>query len=144
VNALQSRVDEFNSRYPVGTPVLAYPDCRPVDDENATRLLTRTRSRASVLEGHTAVVWVDGHSACINLTHIDPFQSWDTSAEASAARWVPTNPRPLCRDFQKKPDPAAYWCASCGWNEDMHGNEVRRTAIAKALKCLPQGGEVSR
>lgn len=137
---LQSRVDEFNARYPVGTPVLAYPGGRPEDFPSDPRLLTRTRSTASILGGHTAVVWVDGHSACIALTHVDAFESWDASAEASAARWVPNNPRPLCRDFQKKPDPAAYWCATCGWNEDMHGNEVRRTAIAKALKCLPGGG----
>jgi hypothetical protein len=68
---LQRRVDDFNARYSVGTPVLAYPGCRPEDDRNATRLVTRTRSKASVLGGHTDVVWVDGHSACIALSHVD-------------------------------------------------------------------------
>lgn len=63
--------DEFNSQYPVGTPVVAYPGFRPEDDPSGTRLVTRTRSRASVLGGHTDVVWVDGHGACISLTHID-------------------------------------------------------------------------
>lgn len=137
---LQSRVDEFNARYRVGTPVLAYPGCRPEDDKTATRLLTRTRSKATVLEGHTPVVWVDGHSACIALTHVDPFRATDTGPEASAARNVPQNPNPLCRDFQPKPEPAEFWCANCRWNKPMHDDEARRTAIAKALECLPDGG----
>ncbi|BBC30068.1 hypothetical protein SGFS_013620 [Streptomyces graminofaciens] len=62
---------EFNALYPVGTPVLAYPGARPEDDSNDERLITRTRSRASVLGGHTDVVWVEGHSACIALSHVD-------------------------------------------------------------------------
>lgn len=133
-------VEEWNARYPVGTPVFAYPGARPEDDPSGERLLTRTRSKAEVLGGHTDVVWVDGHGACIALTHVDPFRATDISAEASAARWVPKNPRPLCRDFQQKPDPAAYWCANCGWNERMHADEARRAAIAEALKCLPEAG----
>lgn len=32
----------------------------------------RTRSAASVLSGHTAVVWVTGHAACIALAHVQP------------------------------------------------------------------------
>ncbi|MET9704895.1 hypothetical protein [Streptomyces griseus] len=64
--------ERWNAQYPVGTPVYAYPGCRPEDDPKCTRLTTRTRSAASVLGGHTAVVWVEGHSACISLTHVDP------------------------------------------------------------------------
>ncbi|WP_435285171.1 hypothetical protein [Streptomyces bacillaris] len=64
--------DKWNSLHPVGTPVTAYPGFRPEDDPKCTRLVTRTRSTASVLGGHTAVVWVEGHSACISLTHVDP------------------------------------------------------------------------
>jgi hypothetical protein len=72
--------DQFNERYPIGTPVIAYPGCRPqypneIPCGACPRLDTRTRSRASVLGGHTAVVWVDGHGACIALTHIDPVTS---------------------------------------------------------------------
>ncbi|MEU4967840.1 hypothetical protein [Streptomyces smyrnaeus] len=63
--------DEFNARYPVGTRVVAYPGARPEDVANATRIDTTTRSQATVLGGHTDVVWVHGHSACIALTHID-------------------------------------------------------------------------
>lgn len=134
---LQRRVDEFNARYPVGTPVLAYPGFRPEDDRDARRLVTRTRSKATVLSGHTDVVWVDGHSACITLTHIDPFRATDTSPEARAARWAPRNPNELCQDFHPKPEPSEFWCATCGWNEGMHGDEAAQTAIAEALKCLP-------
>lgn len=79
---LQRRVDEFNARYPVGTPVLAYPGARPEDHGDVTRLVTRTRSKATVLGGHTDVVWVDGHSACIALTHIDVIPN-PTAEEAS-------------------------------------------------------------
>lgn len=63
--------DEWNARYPIGTPVLAYPGCRPEDDCDDERLVTCTRSKAEVLGGHTDVVWVDGHDSCISLTHID-------------------------------------------------------------------------
>ncbi|GAA0637641.1 hypothetical protein GCM10009535_12600 [Streptomyces thermocarboxydovorans] len=29
--------EQFNARYPVGTPVFAYPGCRPEDDPNDNR-----------------------------------------------------------------------------------------------------------
>ncbi|MFM9589815.1 hypothetical protein ACKI1J_15170 [Streptomyces scabiei] len=62
---------EFNALYEVGVPVFAYPGGRPEDFPSDPRLVTRTRSKASVLGGHTDVVWVDGHSACIALSHVD-------------------------------------------------------------------------
>lgn len=58
-----------------------------------------------------------------------------TAAER-ASRNVPANPRPLCRDFTAKPSPAEFWCATCGWNEPMHDDEVSRTAIATELDRL--------
>lgn len=64
----------WNDQHPVGTPVVAYPGARPEFDRNATRIVTKTRSAAQVLSGHTPVVWVDGHDACIALTHIDPIE----------------------------------------------------------------------
>ncbi|MFF2502133.1 hypothetical protein ACFVTY_01870 [Streptomyces sp. NPDC058067] len=70
LNGLHREAAEFNARYPVGTPVNAYPGCRP-EYGPGERIETVTRSRASVLSGHTAVVWVEGHSACIALSHID-------------------------------------------------------------------------
>ena len=71
---------EFNSLYPIGTPVIAYPACRPEDCPNDTRLVTRTRSLAQVLGGHTDVVWVDGHDSCIALDHIDVIGEGDLKA----------------------------------------------------------------
>lgn len=63
--------EQFNALYPVGTPVVAYPDCRPEDDPTDERIETTTRSQATLLGGHTDVVWVHGHGACIALTHVD-------------------------------------------------------------------------
>ena len=63
--------DQFNGLFPIGTPVFAYPGALPEDAADAERLVTRTCSKAKVLGGHTAVVWVKGHGACIALTHID-------------------------------------------------------------------------
>lgn len=78
---------EFNARYKVGTLVFAYPGCRPEDYPNDRRLVTRTRSQASLLGGHTDVVWVDGHSSCIALSHVDPVSEpvWQAAKEAEAA-----------------------------------------------------------
>jgi hypothetical protein len=86
---------EFNSRYPVGTPVLAYPGIRP-EDGPGERLVTCTRSVAQVLGGHTDVVWVDGHGACIALTHID----------------VIAEPEPEWR-HQDHCDPRTSGCCAC-------------------------------
>jgi hypothetical protein len=58
------------------------------------------------------------------------------SPEARAARNVPNNPRPLCRGFTPKPEPAAFWCATCGWNQPMHDDETERAAIAAELARL--------
>ncbi|MGW6578939.1 hypothetical protein ACWF76_05945 [Streptomyces globisporus] len=68
----KAEADRWNAANPVGSLVVAYPGCRPEDDPKAERLFTRTRTKASVLGGHTAVVWVEGHGACISLTHVDP------------------------------------------------------------------------
>lgn len=67
----QVQADAWNLAHPVGTPVIAYPDARPEDFPNDPRIVTSTRSKATVLGGHTAVVWVHGHSACIALSHVD-------------------------------------------------------------------------
>lgn len=70
---------EFNARYPVGTPVLAYPGARPEDGANDETLITRIRSQAQVVSSGTDVVWVDGHGAYIALTHVDPVteEEWE-------------------------------------------------------------------
>lgn len=130
---------DFNTRYPIGTPVAAYPLTRPEDNqpEFFERLITRTRSEAWTLGHGTPVVKVDGYTGGIDLAHVDPFPALGGGEEAAAARNTPRNPNPLCQDFQAQPEPAAFWCAACRWNEPMHDNEAARTAIAEALKCLP-------
>lgn len=59
--------DRWNQRYPVGTPVDAYPGARW--DEP---LHTRTRTPAWRLWHGASVVSVDGYAGGICLTHIDP------------------------------------------------------------------------
>jgi hypothetical protein len=74
-----STAAEFNARYPIGTPVVAYPGCRPEDRPSTVkRLITRTRSEAWNLASGAPVVMVDGHAGGIALTHIDPFPVWDS------------------------------------------------------------------
>ncbi|MEU6543960.1 hypothetical protein [Streptomyces sp. NPDC046859] len=94
--------DTFNARYPVGTPVFAYPGARPEDFPNDRRLVTRTRSKASVLGGHTDVVWVDGHSACIALSHVDVVSETvyeaAKKAERTAAAVAAAKPKPASDD----------------------------------------------
>jgi hypothetical protein len=85
---VNATADAWNAAHKVGTPVIAYPGGRPEDFPNDERIFTTTRSRATVLGGHTAVVWVHGHSACIALTHID-VRTHATDGEAAEQRhWL--------------------------------------------------------
>jgi hypothetical protein len=67
--------EQWNSRHPIGTPVIAYPGVRPSDPLAAVfgvpRLETRTRSRAWNLGHGEPVVAVDGYAGGISLDHID-------------------------------------------------------------------------
>ncbi|MEV5443519.1 hypothetical protein AB0N23_13420 [Streptomyces sp. NPDC052644] len=81
--------DEFNAKYPIGTPVMAYPGVRPEDpvavayqrrvEEGRTygstdpceRLTTVTRTPAWTLGHGEPVVSVEGYAGGICLTHID-------------------------------------------------------------------------
>jgi hypothetical protein len=60
----------------------------------------------------------------------------EEQAAKDAARYVPQNPRPLCRDFVEQPEPSAFWCGGCHWNRPMHDDEVARSAIARELARL--------
>ncbi|MCX4809076.1 hypothetical protein OG601_46920 [Streptomyces sp. NBC_01239] len=82
--------ETFNSFYPVGTLVFAYPGARPEDIPSARRLVTRTRTVAqSVGLDRDGVVWVDDEGAYISLTHVDvvPEAEWEAAklADAEAA-----------------------------------------------------------
>ncbi|KQX27481.1 hypothetical protein ASD97_24575 [Streptomyces sp. Root63] len=67
----QKQADEFNALHPVGTPVLAYPGVRPEDGVDDV-LFTHTRTEVQVSACGDLVLWVDGHGAYINFTHVDP------------------------------------------------------------------------
>lgn len=69
--------EQWNARYPVGTPVVAYPGVRPEHPtgRDCPRLETRTRTEAWLLGGHTSVVMVEDHVSCISLDHVDPIES---------------------------------------------------------------------
>lgn len=63
--AMEMQVEAFNERHPVGQRVAVILD-------NRERKYTTTRSPASVLSGHSAVVWLDGMSGCYMLDRVIP------------------------------------------------------------------------
>ena len=86
----QRRADAFNARFPIGTPVMAYPGIRPEDPvavayrkaaeagrtfrsetDPCKRLVTTTRTPAWILGHGAPVVSVDGYAGGICLDHID-------------------------------------------------------------------------
>jgi len=62
---VEAKVERWNRRYPVGTPVI-------VQRDNGDLYTTRTRSEASLLPSGTAVIWVDGISGCYSLDRVKP------------------------------------------------------------------------
>lgn len=75
---------EFNARFKVGTPVVAYPLTRPEagQPDFFERLETKTRTPAWTLSHGDPVVSVDGYAGGICLTHIDVIPT-PTAEEAS-------------------------------------------------------------
>lgn len=60
-------VDEFNDRVKPGTMVKYWRGEKKGEPSGTGK----TSSYAQVLSGHTAVVWIDGCSGCIALSHVD-------------------------------------------------------------------------
>ena len=56
--AQQKRVDEWNTRHPIGTPVTRYKLIKPLLEPEQTK----TRSEAWLMGGHSAMVMVEGVS----------------------------------------------------------------------------------
>lgn len=67
--SIESRCSRWNATYPIGTEV----EYHPVIREKAYRL-TRTRTAAYVLSGHTAVVFVESESGCVALDACVPVE----------------------------------------------------------------------
>lgn len=62
----QKEVDSWNARIKVGDTV-QYEEV--IGDGGRT---FKTASRAEVLSGHTAVVWLEGKSGCVCVSHCKP------------------------------------------------------------------------
>jgi hypothetical protein len=63
-------VSQFNVKNPVGTQVRYWTGFREGDG-----IVSKTKTAAQVLGGHTAVVWVEGEASCISLSHIQPVEA---------------------------------------------------------------------
>lgn len=64
--AQQRLVDKWNLQYAVGQAVTVRLDSGEVRT-------TVTRSKAELLSGHSAVVWLEGVSGCYLLSRVRPF-----------------------------------------------------------------------
>lgn len=64
---LSQQVTDFNKRFPIGTSVRYW-----TRSKNEPAKLSKTRTHAEVLSGHSSVVWVDGYPACIALNLVEP------------------------------------------------------------------------
>lgn len=126
---------EFNAAYPVGTLVFAYPGARPEDMPSATRLVTRTRSEASVLGGHTDVVWVAGHSACIALSHVDVV----TQAEWAAAL---TAEAETAREKEAE-EKSSRTAADATPGEDYPGETDMLRGLVATLRAVAEHGDLA-
>jgi hypothetical protein len=106
----------WNAAHPVGTPVRVWPGFR-----EGVGTLTRTRSAASVLGGHTAVVWVDGEGACIALSHVEPDHTDRLPALAVACPSCGSAPGQLCTSHN-------------GTRKRRHDTHQPRTAAHRAAQ----------
>ena len=58
---------KWNRRFDVGQRVRYWTGSREGRGKESV-----TKTAAEVLGGHTAVVWVEGESGCIALSHVEP------------------------------------------------------------------------
>ena len=63
IEVMQSKVDAFNKRNPVGTKVTVIKDL-------GEKVETEVRFPAEILSGHTPVVWLRGISGCYLLSRV--------------------------------------------------------------------------
>lgn len=61
---LEQLVDQWNARHNEGTPVRVKLDGGKVIE-------TKTASQATVLGGHSAVIWLEGISGCYALERVE-------------------------------------------------------------------------
>ena len=63
IEVMQSKVDAFNERNPVGTKVTVVKDL-------GEKVETEVQFSAELLSGHTPVVWLKGISGCYLLNRV--------------------------------------------------------------------------
>ena len=68
---LEAQCAEWNANHPVGTKVEYFAVMHPHRD---SRGIYETRSEATILGGHTAVIWLDGKSGCVALEACVPVE----------------------------------------------------------------------
>jgi hypothetical protein len=141
--------EQWNARYPVGTPVFAYPGARPEVVRKTRRLVTRTRSAATLLSGHTDVVWVEDYSSCIALDHVDVVsesvfeaaKAADSMAAATAkaaatdtlSAWLYQRFNRLAKPWDAlSEDDKSYW--------EHEARAVRRAVERGGFRTAPAGG----
>lgn len=85
---LEAQCIVWNARHPIGTKVKYHPVIgEPAFDEYVTR------TEASVLSAHTAVVWLVGKFGCVALDACEALPSGDQSS-AGAPQGAPEDGRP--------------------------------------------------
>lgn len=131
----QAQADEFNRRYPVGTPVIAFPLTRPEDNDPHffKQLETVTRTPAWILGHGDPVVSVEGYAGGICLTHVDIAPRTNTPDVVSVneeGRKVTTVKLKRC-------------CNGCGTqlgdvdNRDVDANGDLTDVRAECVTCRP-------
>jgi hypothetical protein len=102
VNGLTA--EQWNERYPIGTPVRCWPGFREGEG-----MVTRTRTPAWTLGCGAAVVSVDGKSGGIALTHVELLNTEHVTEIGSDATIK-----------------AASWSCSCGASPASRPNATRK------------------
>jgi hypothetical protein len=82
---LQAQCARFNAECPVGTEVLVKTDSKG-------NLITKTRSEAYVLSGHTPVIFVEGISGCYLLDRVSKVLARFERADGKLIHHPPTTP----------------------------------------------------
>jgi hypothetical protein len=64
----QQLVDQWNAKYPIGTPITRYRLVNPLESPEDTK----TRSEAWLMGGHTAMVMVEGVAGGVMVESVIP------------------------------------------------------------------------
>lgn len=128
---------QWNERYPVGTPVVAYPATR-----DGWSLVSQTRTPAWTLGHGTPVVSVEGYAGGICLTHVAPVAGTDVLAAPELEYIVRPAPRPgvYGTPLEIRENPATgRWCVV----EALSDLGVRRALLPDGWQLewsVPTGG----